>query len=777
VLVGIPSANNTNRAESQIENIKNRIVTKYYDHKIGRCSIDPDVLILAATIAHTCTLSIESYALHMKYAPRDKSFWQLVREKMGVQWIVKDCYDCIQYRKRKGKMRSFLPVYDLSTTGRTRHQAAKAGSPLLRTFPLFRYLAGAGALTTALLCWIFLIAPVMAHDEIIKPNSWDSTFASITYMICGMFLIWRFVVPMIKLRKPVPPWNGYDAYQSQYKSDFRLTSNGHAWARNPKNEPMKWAGMTLQYQDLKPPREGAEFSVKPGRYIDYTQEAPDSLYHYGIGFVQAVPMVAAKTHTNMAASILHRQVREVAVPDSAAVRSFEAFCGFEGSTGRMDYHIEPDFETWNNRFPEIKKMRHREALKRVTNPDVLEPRHLVFDTFQKIELIGKQGEKFDPRNINGCSSEYSVHLGPFIQAINEKMKKQWSVDEPIYYTSGATVDQLGLWFDKWTAKFGAPYYLENDFSRFDSTIAPELLKVEFDFYRRFGTTPVIEQCLEAQIHTVGSTREGFLYKVKGTRKSGTPNTSFGNSYLNLMAHMWIMSELDMFPGRDYAIMAVGDDMLMIVNPIIDRTELLSRITKGCKSLGFEPKAKINTEIHQVEYCSKLFWPSNKGTIAGPKVGRFLLRAGWSVKPLQTKDKEVETIAKRLKGIGMTMFPMSSHIPIVGSISASYASIHTKGKLFDTEIYDRIDTSEACPEATEATYDFFSKRYGIDHYTWLREFRYAVDEISAEMTKPDGQPGVLIPTTTDKPVPAMCLLDLDISWAMRDITGETDPSFH
>jgi len=516
------------------------------------------------------------------------------------------------------------------------------------------------------------------------------------------------------LNSEISSTDDYKQLKTNYAENFKFIDTLHPVYPEP-DDSITFPGYVVRPESIKEIRPGATLVLKedPVNPIDFTEEAKDSMYHCGIAFTANVPSVAAKHPLNTKNSIINRQLRPVDEPDLPTVKALKDFIeSSEGDHVPRPSHFFRNYEEWNSRFPAVRQKQHAEAKKNVESQDEMLPGWLAFDTFVKSELVMKDGEAYDPRNINGCTFEVSVVLGPFIQHINATMKKLWNKTSPVYYTSGATVNDLGDWFDLWTKEFVRPFYLENDFSRFDSTIDKSMLEVEFAFYEKFMPNRREKQCLAAQIHTKGRTREGFVYKVEGTRKSGTPNTSLGNTYLNIWTHIYAMSQLGHVVGRDFAIMAVGDDMLMICSAACDQQTFLDMVNAVCRAVGFVPKAKVNTKKHEVEYCSKLFWPAKCAngeirSVAGMKPGRYLVKHGWSVKPL-----EKEEVMARVRGTVLGHQGMVGHIPIINVINDFYLTLTKAVKDVDRTdaTYEKSRTDLGVLEPCKETVDFFEMRY-------------------------------------------------------------------
>jgi len=180
-------------------------------------------------------------------------------------------------------------------------------------------------------------------------------------------------------------------------------------------------------------------------------------------------------------------------------------------------------------------------------------------------------------------------------------------------------------------------YFETDFSRFDSSIHPELLLFECDVYARLGMNKNVLKVMRKNLSSRLYTSQGVMLDVEGTRRSGTPNTSCGNSLLNGLIHACVMHKAGV---HNYKMIMLGDDNLTLINPagssdarptFTEQIELFAKF--GLKAVT---KISYGGEEYAVEFCSSKFWPIydnlGKTHILGPKIGRTLAKFGWFINP-------------------------------------------------------------------------------------------------------------------------------------------------
>lgn len=440
------------------------------------------------------------------------------------------------------------------------------------------------------------------------------------------------------------------------------------------------------------------------------------LHCLGLAFKGHVPVVHANNQSNEIVAINNRALPVQSAVSQEHMSEFRSFVmsNIEELFDTTHPHVYDNpvvgvYEEWNARFPRNQQLRHNRCRQRMMDFGYEAGRIVQRKTFIKVEklLLHKFGsiQEKDPRVIQGAQDEFNIIVGPWIYAFSKLLAELWQDSHFLHYTSGRTAEQLGSWFNP-----EAVCYVENDFSRFDSSITRPLLELEIDIYRYFGMPNHISNLMKKSLYTVGYGRWGTKYEIDGTRHSGDPNTSCGNSMLNALLHaFWLVKHnnvplLDLYLNKSGIKMAVlGDD-----NLIISQTRVLN--TDGLDTFmmlyGLSAKPKIKFEHHDVEYCSGYFWPSTIGYRYGPKPGRFLTKAGWFIDP-NPKDNPLRA-------------SMKSHERDVSSIPILREYVQTMLRLtpdtrytFSREDRYRVHASMYGQPVNE-TYVMFDRLYGLSH---------------------------------------------------------------
>jgi hypothetical protein len=253
--------------------------------------------------------------------------------------------------------------------------------------------------------------------------------------------------------------------------------------------------------------------------------------------------------------------------------------------------------------------------------------------FVKREFYPESADTLKPRSIANVNDEYLVSHGPVAARIGDRMKRVFNKHGPVYYTSGASQRELGDYYRAALEDFGPGCTIvENDFSRFESTIGTELLECEFRGYvERFGMDPrdlnIFRQQLEQRIYS----RYGFTGYRKGGRASGVANTSCGNSYINVALHCAALRRF-LVPHRSLydqmRMMVLGDDNILVLHPDLAQRVDWQEYEHTFQHIGMVPELKLHegTNYAQAEYCSGFFGPTTSGEWSWcPKPGRLLVK--------------------------------------------------------------------------------------------------------------------------------------------------------
>jgi len=246
-------------------------------------------------------------------------------------------------------------------------------------------------------------------------------------------------------------------------------------------------------------------------------------------------------------------------------------------------------------------------------------------TFLKCEnlLYNSPYEMFAkaPRVINGGQEEFIDICGPWFAGFQKRLKKVWNVNNFITYSSGLSAEKVGKWgfkhrlFGKW---------IENDVSKWDSSMRKYLLQIEREIYIYCGAPRLVRKLLRFNIPTVSKSRYGITYKTPDGRKSGDPYTSCGNSILNALLHCYMCCKAmncsaEQLP-RLVKMMIQGDDNALVCKERVDFAKIM-------KKLGFKAETKHRENLYDVCFCSARFVPVEGSAVLLPLPARVLNKFG------------------------------------------------------------------------------------------------------------------------------------------------------
>lgn len=356
-------------------------------------------------------------------------------------------------------------------------------------------------------------------------------------------------------------------------------------------------------------------------------------------------------------------------------------------------------------------------------------------SFVKIEKAVGNPEAC-PRLIQGASPEFQVATGPITKALSVRMKDTYTINHYCFYTSGAKPSDIGRFVDQiheMPPIEGGYVFGENDCGRYDATQSRGSLETEMLVYKTANLSEKHQKTIELEWKSHGQTSNQVRYVCYYKRNSGDGNTSSGNSITNFAAccgsifltpearvvlqGMGVEFVEEFIPGdedsglppttywradlepviKKYSrFMVLGDDNLMIVPAVLAQVE---PATKFLLDLGLRPELKFSKDVMDVEFCSGRFYPSSRGTIWGPKIGRVLAKTGWALKPYGRRRTQ-----QWLKGVALGMMNDVAHIPVLRVVTATMARVAGNAKPMDDIEMKKYRWYEHEHEPAEATDD-------------------------------------------------------------------------
>lgn len=317
--------------------------------------------------------------------------------------------------------------------------------------------------------------------------------------------------------------------------------------------------------------------------------------------------------------------------------------------------------------------------------------------------------QFVPRFIQGKEDDYLIDTGPIGWAIGNDLKQQWNHKGMIYYTSGASAEALGKWYDTALKECGSTM-LENDARLWDASTRFRALELEMILHTYCTDDADYLAAIRKQSKAHGNTPHGCMFTGPGHRESGVINTSFGNSWLNALYHVRLAKECAQrlgLPFNKYTFRCaiLGDDNLMAGD-----SRLLAMMRAEGPAyfarFGYDVKMVLRPDARLAEYCSGRFYPTSEGSVWAPKIGRCLAKMCWRLQGANNAS-DLAWLAGVAKGYRHDV----SHVPILRAVVDNLQR-HTEG--VKPAVLPREQRARAIHSHTVVpdTWDFMWHTYGL-----------------------------------------------------------------
>jgi len=246
------------------------------------------------------------------------------------------------------------------------------------------------------------------------------------------------------------------------------------------------------------------------------------------------------------------------------------------------------------------------------------------------------------------------------------MKEVFNRRARVYYSSGATAQDLGKWFDSAvrdvTMRYGAVAIGENDFGEFDGSQGQCKRNHNARRYKEAGAPKHVMKAITAT-RMRGASRIGVKFSSKAKKSSGETDTSCGNSELNIDSTLDLVvgcsKSVGLDPRCSFWLVFLGDDMLLIAPPQLVRA-VCAIGEAHFRALGLEAKLQYKEHLIEAEYCSGRFYLTASGSrVWAPKIGRSLTKAGWRLAG-QLNVTDAEWVAGVMGGL----YADANHVPVL-----------------------------------------------------------------------------------------------------------------
>jgi len=500
--------------------------------------------------------------------------------------------------------------------------------------------------------------------------------------------------------------------------------------------------------------------IKPGAFVEYKTNGPNKVVvdkikveaiAGGIVVPNFKPVVCATNLANEVGALDKRVLAATPVVDKAEFKLFRQWVMTNFNAlfpGRISTLKPEQFLDWlsgANCTPTAKKMYLEMYMSMIADgtydipvlPVAVVNRLVKKATFLKKEFVLTANvhgdEEKAARLIQGCRPEYIVYVAPWAAAFNGLLKNMWNKKHFIFYASGSSMLDVGNYIGRTDP---LAMYGEDDVSSWDASFGTELSGFEIEILKKFGLPTKVEQILKADIKKEGYTRFGHHYSVDGTRASGVPLTSAGNSMMNGLIHAYLYSKKNNpfhnspdkttkkcfikkckgneicyccnisqpFLETSFRCAVLGDDNVFAhTGKVVDwKSEMLK--------FGFKSTAKYSLDRH-ISFCSSWLVPTSKGYSFVPKVGRLFSKMGWSLNAMNDAQA-LQYCYDNCK----TMFAVSRCMPPLRAfIDRSIEVFELMGAKAWPAIYKRDEpwrmSAVYCGSDTSETWAWLYEHYG------------------------------------------------------------------
>jgi len=351
----------------------------------------------------------------------------------------------------------------------------------------------------------------------------------------------------------------------------------------------------------------------------------------------------------------------------------------------------------------IKDGAKRKRLEEAT-PDMLDKLGVVSVKREKVSSFGYVEEADQKaRLIFTRNAYYQREVGMWTKAFSSQIANA-TADLPVTWTYGWNAQQLG------TIEPGNHGYVhEGDMSAFDARIAEPHLLLELHMYRLAGFSPDVLELMLTGMPTTMASRLGRI-SVRTQRRSGDPNTSLGNSLLNLVITTHILakkynlgaSELMARLRMDSTHVYVMGDDLIITSDVDLNIDFQAEY--AMYGLVHKPVTRT-TGTHLATYLSGLFYPTDIGTVWGPHPAS-INKAYWYDRDHGIATKKLLAL---VKGDALARRQLSGFIPVLGVAAERAIALCGDALAMATDYV--IQPSPSRASATASTYDFVAEVIG------------------------------------------------------------------
>jgi hypothetical protein len=471
---------------------------------------------------------------------------------------------------------------------------------------------------------------------------------------------------------------------------------GTLWALEQSMDPIAVPGICWDEGGIKPPDPYDPKCEDLSRVVD-TCKPRLATWPIGPSVEGCTPVVFRSCVHNDIAAVRTRvtKIQAIASKDLwyqvsswvSATRRVKHLMSFKVNCGKFDDH----FEAWSFRYPAHARKRLIRAREQVQRAGVRES-DMPLVAFIKVERLPSVLEYTaldvkKPRLIQGRSDVVKVATGPYFWHLGKELAAMWSITSPICYASGVSAEDLGSWAAEQENRNLVPLCF--DFSAWDSTVSKWAQLLWLRVLQRAGAPREVLQVVKRRLTPLkGRTKNGVTYTKLAQVSSGDGDTSVGNSFIQGVCWLWMLSQLGIDWVRDTAVIVLGDDCTLAV-PQRHKKDIEIYCVARWKELGMKVKTFPSSSWDEATFCSGFFWRNGNTRVWGPNPGRVLGKTYWSIIDWNERKKPMW-----IRGLCMGLSKTVSCVPVLAALNKRLLELVGDGRVIvRRDMHDRIQAIE------------------------------------------------------------------------------------
>lgn len=285
-----------------------------------------------------------------------------------------------------------------------------------------------------------------------------------------------------------------------------------------------------------------------------------------------------------------------------------------------------------------------------------------------------------PRNINAANEMCIFVMGPVFASIYKTFGRYYNGEhktfgtyQEFFWSSGKNLNQIGDWCtsceDYVRGESGEElYYIGIDYSKYDATQTPWMFSMLGEIYLRLvldkAQHPNLIEYTKRFVKPWRSLHMNYkdggkiLFTISGSRPTGDPDTTVGNTLLNQLFLSYSFLKLNL----PFGCAIHGDDSFLIIQKR-HRHEFLSSV-ETLKSLGMDYTLEHSDIRSKVEYNNKIFlnvdiWTGfkyeNKILLCN-KIGRALSKTPLEWRKVEDKNSFYDSVLNKTRALTVDLAP-------------------------------------------------------------------------------------------------------------------------